>query len=226
MERKQITYDDFMSYTQIKPGIVHIHQGMIYKNSPYTESLVEEIEQVSAHPVFSQITLPLYSLYCQEMYFGYVYRFNNNLRQVADAIYLKLVKGEEQFALELISLVEKLNSINMCYWDFHRNNVFSDQNGHPFLIDIDDMKANPSSLHKFHQAKYLTEYLMNLYFDDDKTVSEYYKNPTIQSYFRDETIKYLDSLNRRTGAVVELPYRIIDELSNPIKRELIKSRIK
>lgn len=226
METIQTDYETFMAYTPIKPGIVHLHQGLVYKNSPNSYEIVTAIEQSKTNPVFQHFSIPLAYLYIEDLYFGYIYQFNNQLHQVEDAEFLKIIKNTEDFAIKLISIIENLNSLNMCYWDFHRNNIFSDNFGNPFIIDYDDMKVSPNAVNKYHQAKYLTEYLLNLYLKQEKTLSQFLREPMIQRYFSDKTLEYIRNLISRTGECNELPYCIIDELSNPIKREVIKSRIK
>ncbi len=227
MQTHQITYDEFLSYNAIKPGIVHIHQGIVFKHSPNSEELIDTITTVTqGSMVRNYITIPQAKLRVDEMFFGYQYPFNNELRQVEDAIYLGLIKGEEQFAILLLSLIEELNRLELCYWDFHRNNVFSNQSGHPFLIDLDDIKYQPTLLNKYHQIKYLTEYLLNMYLKKDKILLDYRREPLLQQYFTSETMEYIQGLAKKPGTITELPYCIIDEFKDSYKKEELKIRIK
>ncbi len=227
MQTREITYDEFLSYNAIKPGIVHIHQGLVFKHSPNSEELIETIETITqGTPVRNHITIPHTKLKVNNNYFGYQYDFNNKLRQVEDALFLEIIKDEEQFATLLLTLIDELNKLDLCYWDFHRNNVFSDQLGHPFLIDLDDIKYQPKPLNMYHQLKYLTEYLLNLYLKKEKILLEYRREPLLQQYFSQKTIEYIQGLGKKPGTVTELPYCIIDEFSDTYKKEELKIRIK
>ena len=226
MERKEITYDEFMSYPNIKPGVVHIHEGIVYKHSPNSFEIISELDRTKAHPVMKSISIPTHYLYTKDNYFGFTYQFNKDLHLIEDAIYLGIIKDINTFISELLRIIEELNRMNMCYWDFHRKNIYANKEGNPFMIDVDDMKFNPKELNLNYQAKYLTEFILNIYFNQEKTVPEYIRNFAIQTYLSTESLAYLDSIVRRNGSRIELPYRIIDELSNPSKREVIKSKIK
>lgn len=226
MEEIQIDIDKFMSFQQIKPGIVHLHEGMIYKHSQGTEKLVTAIEKTKAHPVMKHITIPEAKLFIEDFYFGYAYQFKNKLRQVLDALYLGIIPNEESFVLELINIIEELNKLGFCYWDFHRNNIFSDEEGHPFLLDIDDIRTKTTGVNRYHQIKYLTEFILNIYLDTDKTLSQLMQQPFFRKYITENTITYIESLIKRNGNINELPFCIIEELSNPYKKELLKTIIK
>ena len=52
------------------------------------------------------------------------------------------------------------------------------------------------------------------------------KQPAIRKYLKDSTITYIESLIKRNGNINELPFCIIEELSNPYRKELIKTSIK
>lgn len=226
MERKEITYDEFMSYPKIKPGVVHIHEGIVYKHSPNSFEIISEIDRTKGNPLMKSISIPTHYLYTKEDYFGFTYQFNRDLHLIEDALYLGIIKDINTFISELLKIIEKLNKMNMCYWDFHRKNIYSNNEGNPFMIDVDDIKLNPKELNLYHQAKYLTEFILNIYLNQEKTVPEFRRNFAIQTYLSTESLAYLDSIVKRNGNRVELPYIIIDELSNPLKRELIKSKIK
>ena len=226
MKRIQLDIDEFMSFKQIKPGVVHLHNGMIYKHSHSSEKLVTALDMTKAHPVMKNITIPEAKLYIDNFYFGYAYQFNNKLRQVLDALFLGIIPNEETFILELINIIEELNKLGFCYWDFHKNNIFSDAEGHPFLLDIDDIRTQENNVNRYHQIKYLTEFILNIYLDTDKTLSQLMQQPAIRKYLKDSTIAYIESLIKRNGNINELPFCIIEELSNPYRKELIKTSIK
>lgn len=226
MQKIHTTYEEFMSYLKIKPGIVHLNDGIVYKHSPNSEEIIQAIEESKTHPVFKHISIPLSYLKIKDLYFGYTYEFKNDIHLVEDAIYLGIINNINEFISELLKIVEELNKLNMCYWDFHRNNIYSDKNGVPFIIDIDDMVYNPTRVNQYHQVKYLTEYILNLLLDQEKTLSQFLRDPAMQKHMSIESMDYIESLIRRTGTVTTLPYKLIEELSNPYKRELIKSKIK
>lgn len=226
MKKRQITIEEFLSYTPIKPGVVHIHQGLVYKHAPNSLEIANAINDAKADPVFKYITVPKSVLFLDDIYFGYTTKFQSNLHIVEDAEYLGIITDINEYIWKLIQIIEKLNKLNMCYWDFHRNNIYSDKDGVPFIIDIDDMVYNPTRVNQYHQVKYLTEYILNLLLEQEKTLSQFLRDPAIQKYMSIESMDYIESLIRRTGTVTNLPYKLIEELSNPYKRELIKSKIK
>lgn len=226
MKHIHLDYDEFMSYNKIKPGIVHLHNGIIYKNSPGTNELVDIIEKTKTNPVMKHISLPTAKLFIEDCYFGYTYKFNNKLRQVIDAIFLGIIANEEQFILELIDIIEKFNQLGLCYWDFHKNNIFSDQEGHPYLLDIDDIRTEQTRLNRYLQIKYLTEFIIDTYLDTDKTLQQILREPIIKKTLKETTIKYIETLIRRNEQIVDLPFCVIEELSNPHLKELIKTNIK
>ena len=226
IKKRQITYDEFLSYTQIKPGLVHIHQGLIYKHSPNSLEIVSAIEETKANPVFRYISTPKSILMIEDFYFGYTSKFRTDLHIVEDAEYLRIVKDINDFIWKLLHIIEELNKLNFYYWDYHQNNIFSDLRGNPFIIDIDDMNTSYSELNLYHQAKYLTEYLLNILFSQEKPIQKYAKSEILEKYLSTESMNYIRSLLKRTGANTNLPYILIEELSNPYKREVIKSKIK
>ena len=46
--------------------------------------------------------------------------FNNKISLIKDAIYKGVIIDLNKFLLELLNIIEKLNSLNLCYWDFHQ----------------------------------------------------------------------------------------------------------
>lgn len=226
MENIQMNLEEFLSLNKLKPGVVHFRDGIVYKNSPNSKEVVELIEQTKTHPVMKHISLPTAKIFIDDFYFGYTYKFNSKIRQVIDALFLGIIPDEEKFALELIDIIEKFNELGLCYWDFHKNNIFSDESGHPYLIDIDDIRLNQTELDRYLQIKYLTEFILDTYLETDKTLQQLLRDPVIKKYFSIKTINYIESLIKRTEKTFDLPYIVIEELSNPHKRELIKSNIK
>jgi hypothetical protein len=210
----------------IKPGIVHIHNGIVYKNSPNSKEIVTKIDECKAHPVFKHFSIPLAYLYIKDFYFGYTYKFKTDLHLVDDAETLGIIKNKEDFIKELFLIIEQLNSINLCYWDFHKYNIYSDNSGNPFFIDYDDIQYNPSSLNMYHQSKYLTEYILQLLLNQEKTLIQFLKDSTLMEYLSNNSKEYLESLKCRTDKQIELPYTILEDLSDKSRRELIKSKIK
>lgn len=226
MQKAHITYEEFLSYLKIKPGVVHIKDSIVYKHSPNSEEIIKAIEESKTNPVFKHISIPLSYLYVKDLYFGFTYEFNTKLHLVDDAVSLGIITDKTLFIQQLFSIIEQLNEIDMCYWDFHKNNIFTDETGSPFLLDYDDMVLNPSPVNKYHQVKYLTEYILNLLLNQDKDIGKYIREPAIKQYLSSESTEYLEKLNKRTGEVCEFPYRILEELSCEAKKELIKSKIK
>lgn len=226
MERIDINMDAFMKMHQIKPTIVHLHKNRIYKRSPETLPLVNVIDSLRNEPPFKHIAIPEAYLYDKETYFGYVMKYYKKLKEVNEAIKKGIIKDIEKFAIELLQIIEELNKLNLCYWDFHFENILSNKQGHPFILDIDDMEYFPSNEDLHNQREYLTEFLLCIYLGKRKSVHAFARQEAIQKYFKDKTLMYIDSLGDLGRKAPDLPYCIIEELQNKDKRDMIKSKIK
>ena len=226
MERIDINMDAFMRMHQIKPTVVHLHKNKIYKRSPETLPIVNVINSLRNEQPFKHIALPEAYLYDKEQYFGYVMKYYKKLKQVNNAIKSGIIKDIEQFSLELLQIIDKLNKLNLCYWDFHFENVYSDKQGHPFILDTDDMEYFPSNEDLHNQREYLTEFLLCMYLEKRKSVHAFAREEAIQKYFKDKTLMYIDSLGNLQYPAPDLPYCIIEELHDKEKRDMIKSKIK
>lgn len=225
MEKIDINLNSFMKLKPIKETVVHIHKNQIYKRSPESLHIVSAIDSFRKEPVFKHISVPEAYLYDKNIYFGYVMKYYKKLKQVNEAIKKGIIKDVEKYALELLTIIEELNRLNLCYWDFHFENVLSDKNGHPFILDIDDMEYYPSNEDLHSQREYLTEFLLCIYLDKKRSVHRFAREEAIQKYFRSKTLAYIDSLGNLQHPAPDLPYCIIEELQDIDKREMIKSKI-
>lgn len=225
MEKIQISLDAFNKMKPLKKDIVHLHRNQIYKYSPETLEIVTAIDSFKSNPVFNHIAVPTAYLYDKKTYFGYVMKYYKKLHDVEEAIKKGIIKDIEKYALELLSIIEELNKLNLCYWDFHYQNILSDKKGHPFILDIDDMEYFPSNEDLHCQREYLSEFLLCIYLNQRKSVHAFARQEVIQKYFSDKTLMYIDTLGDLKEDAPQLPYCIIEELHDEDKREMIKSKI-
>ena len=225
MNKIEISYARFLSFPALKNGVIHRHNGKLYKRSPESWAIVTAIEKYQKDPEFKSISVPKAYLFDKKVYFGYVMEYYKNLNKIKKAMELGIINDLEKYALELLSIIEKLNDLNMCYWDFHRGNILADEKGQPFIIDIDDINYLPSFEELHYQRQFLTEFLLNLYFDNNKSVASYPKIPIVQKCFSPKALAYLNKLGNLGENVPELPYCIIEELKDKEKRDMIKSKI-
>ena len=225
MEKIDINLETFMKLKAIKKSVIHIHKNHIYKRSPESQSIIETIDSFRTEPVFQHISTPEAYLYDKEKYFGYVMKYYKKLKQVNEAIKKGIIKDIETFALELLNIIEELNKLNLCYWDFHFWNVFSDKQGHPFILDIDDIDYFPSNEDLHNQKEYLTEFLLCIYLEKRQSVHRFAREEVIQKNFSSKTLNYIDSLGNLQYPSPDLPYCIIEELRDIEKRDMIKRKI-
>ena len=226
MERIDINLDVFNKMKPLKKNVVHIHQNKLYKYSPESLNIVRTIDEFSSNPVFKSIAIPQAYLYDKQKYFGYIMKYYKKIYQVEQAIQNGLIKDIEKYALELLSIIEELNKLNLCYWDFHCGNILSNNKGHPFILDVDDMEYFPTNEDLHSQREYLSEFLLVIYLGKRKSIHSFAREDIIQKYFKNSTLEYLDTLGDLKEPVPRLPYCIIEELSDIDKRETIKSKIK
>lgn len=226
MLKIQINTDKFLKMKALKQDVVHLHRNKIYKYSPETEELVKAIESFRSNPVFKHISVPTAYLYDKKQYFGYIMKYYRRLHKVQTAIRKGIVKDIEQYALELLAIIEELNKLNLCYWDFHFENIYSDRKGHPFILDIDDIELCPTNEDLHNQKEYLTEFLLCMYLGQRKSVHAFARQEAILNNFSDKTLEYIDTLGDLSKPAPDLPYCIIEELHDKEKRDMIKSKIK
>lgn len=225
MEKIDISMDKFMKMKKIKPKVIHLYMGKIYKHSPNSLSIIETIDALRTESVFKHISTPEAYLYDKQKYFGYIMKYYKKLKQIKEAEEKGEIRNIEKFAIELLLIIEELNKLNLCYWDFHSQNILSDKEGHPFILDIDDMDYYPTDEDLHNQRECLTEFLLYLYLDTDKPVHSFLKDEVIQQSFGTKTLTYIDTLGDLNKTPPELPYCIIEELRDKEKRDMIKSKI-
>lgn len=225
MNKIEISIERFLRFPPLKPGIVHRHKNMVYKYSPNSLEIITAIENYRKEEVFKHMSTPKAYLFSKKTYFGYTMEYYKKLKKINSALNLGIIKDIEIYVLELLEIIEKLNSLNLCYWDFHNSNILSDEFGHPFIIDIDDMNYIPTHEDLHYQRQFLTEFLLNLYLEKNKDTISYYKEASIQKHFTSKTLRYLENLGNLGLDVPDLPYCIIEELSDKEKRDMIKSKI-
>ena len=225
MDKIQINFDKFSKMKALKKDIVHLHRNKVYKHSPETLEIVTAIDSFRNNPVFQHVALPTAYLYNKKQYFGYIMKYYKKLHDVEEAIKKGIIKDIEKYALELLAIIEELNKLKLCYWDFHHENILSDEQGHPFILDFDDMDYFPSNEDLHNQREYLTEFLLCIYLGKRKSVHSFAREEAIQKYFKEKTLMYIDTLGDLKEPAPDLPYCIIEELHNEDKRDMIKSKI-
>lgn len=225
MEKIDINIGAFMKMKQIKPTVIHLHRNKIYKRSPESLPIIETIDSFRNQPVFKNTSLPEAYLYDKKGYFGYIMKYYKKLKQVDEALKKGIIKDIETFSLELLQIIDELNKLNLCYWDFHFENILSDSKGHPFILDLDDIDYFPSNEDLHNQREYLSEFLLCIYLEKRRSIHRFAREDVIQKYFSTKTLTYIDTLGDLGKTAPDLPYCIIEELRDKEKRDMIKSKI-
>ncbi len=227
MECETITKERFLSFRPLKQDIVHVHQGEVYKRDNASKRVILKLDEHRGDPRFKQILIPDALLFEEKPtelnYFGYKAKYYRRLRKVLEAA----KKGQidlNQFFQELLLIIQALNQEGMLYWDFHDKNILV-KNGHPFIIDIDDICLNPDADDETHQREYLTEFILNTYLECCSTIIGFKSNKTIKDAFSQQFNDYLNYTLYRSPEHI-LPYKILEELKDKDKVEYVKRKIK
>ena len=226
MQQIDIDLEKLVSYPAIKPGIIHWNGTDIYKHSPLSQPVLKHIENNLDNVVFKNLSTQKAYLYYQKKYFGYMMEFNNKISLIKDAIYKGVIIDLNKFLLELLNIIEKLNSLNLCYWDFHQKNIYANNDGKPFIIDVDDMIYNPNNEDLHDQRKYLSEFIIYLYFKKDLSTIKFARNEVIEHFFNKKTLDYLEDIGNISIPAPDLPYILLEEFHDEEKIRWIKRRIK
>ncbi len=227
MKCETITKERFLSFPPIKQDIVHVYKGEIYKRDTASKRVVLKLDELRNDPRFNQILIPNALLFEERTteisYFGYKAKYYRRLKKVLEAA----KKGQinlDTFFQELLSFIHLLNQEDMLYWDFHDKNILV-RNGHPFLIDIDDICLNPDSDDETHQREYLTEFILNTYLECCSSVIGFKCNSIVRQTFSKEFYDYLCYTQYRSPEHI-LPYSILEELKDKDRVEYVKKKIK
>lgn len=228
MQEIEITRKKFNSYKKIVYGVVHHDDTNIYKYSPASWPIMTTIEKYSSEECLKNIAVPKAYLMCQKKFFGFVMEYNKTLTKIKEAIQTKKIKNIEIYAMKLLEIIENLNQIGIHYWDFHSNNVLVNNEGEPFLVDIDGAEYIQDLQDLHNQREYLTEFLINIYLDkEDLFFIHKPKWDWIgRKYMSESTRKYIDTLGNLSKPIPELPYCIVEELKDEEKISLIKTQLK
>lgn len=226
METIEISKKQFLSLPVMKKGVVHINKHQLYKYSPDSINIIDEIDSKRHYRVMKHLSVPQAYLYYKKQYFGFSMKYYKKLKQIKDCLDRNIIKSLDNYIIELLKIIEELNSLNLIYWDFHERNILADANGNPFLVDIDSMSNLPTSEELHYQQEYFTEFLLNLYIEKRKSVVGYLKTPSFKHYFSDKSIKYFEDIINLGSQTPDLPYCILEDLKDKEKILELKKHIK
>ena len=224
MNKIEITPERFLTFPPIKPGIVHRHKKQLYKYSPASKNIITTIDKYKYEEVMKQVTSPTAMLYHQKRYFGYTMEYYKKLKRIREAIKSGRIKDINEYMLNLLTIIEKLNELNLIYYDIHDNNVLVDENGKPFLIDIDDIVTIPSIEDFYQQSQYLTEFILNVYLEEYKTLRVHISDKELRKILSQKVISYMENLTVIANPAPSLPYVLLDELKDKEKVLKLKNK--
>ena len=226
MNTIELSQERFLRFPSLKHGVVHIHNGNLYKYSPSSWGIVTTIEKYHHEEVFNHLSIPKAYFFNQKEYLGYVMEYYKKLKRIKEALKKGLIKDLNEYLFNLIVIVEKLNELNLIYWDFHDDNILVDEKGNPFIIDIDDIEIIPAVDEFYRQRRYLTEFILNMYFEDYRSFGVYLRNKELRNILSKKIITYMENLTTHAKPIPDLPYLLIEELKDDEKLQLIKRSIK
>ena len=220
----EITPERFLTFPPVKPGVVHRHKKQLYKYSPASQNIITTIDKYKHEEVMKQVISPTAMLYHQKRYFGYTMEYYKKLKKIREALKSGRIKDLNEYLLNLFAILEKLNELKLIYCDIHDNNVLVDEKGKPFLIDIDDIVTIPSIEEFYQQSQYLTEFILNIYLEEYKTLRMRIGDKEVRSIFSEKAIAYMENLTVIANPIPELPYLLLEELKDEEKVLKLKSK--
>lgn len=222
----KITREELWEMEDIYNSNVYLKNGIIYKCDTESEQVIKKIHQLGNHPYLKQIVKPIDFLELEKEYFGYTMLYYNTIKKVNEAIKQGTIKNLGDFFDELFMIITKLNTLKLIYWDFHENNIFSDENGHPFIIDLDDIEQEPSDTNLLEQKEYLTEFLLGTYTEQYHGYYWYFKTTALKDILNKEANEYLEMIRNGDPTVKEMPYSVLTELEDQDKTNALKLALK
>ena len=221
-----ITREELEKMEDIYNGNVYLKDGIIYKRDTESEQVIKKIHQLGNHPYLKQVVKPIDFLELEKEYFGYTMRYYNTIKKVNKAIKQGTIKNLGDFFDELFMIITKLNTLKLIYWDFHENNIFSDKDGHPFIIDLDDIEQEDSDTNLLEQKEYLTEFLLGTYIVQYHGYYWYFKTPALQNILNKEANEYLEAIRCGDHSLKDMPYSVLTELEDQEKTTALKLALK
>lgn len=227
MQEIEITKRKFNSYKKIINGIVHCDENNIYKYSPTSWPIMTIIENNIDKEYFKNIATPKAYLICQKKFFGFVMDYNKTIIKISEAIKANRIENINKYIEKLLNIIEELNKIGIYYWDFHSGNIMVDENGNPFVLDIDGAEYIPEIDYLHSQREYLTEFLINIYLGKDDLF--FIHKPKWEwighKYMSKKSQDYINVLGNLCKPAPELPYCILEDFKDEEKLMLIKSQL-
>ena len=153
-----------------------------------------------------------------------IIEYYKKLKRIREAIKSGRIKDINEYMLNLLTIIEKLNELNLIYYDIHDNNVLVDENGKPFLIDIDDIVTIPSIEDFYQQSQYLTEFILNVYLEEYKTLRVHISDKELRKILSQKVISYMENLTVIANPAPSLPYVLLDELKDKEKVLKLKNK--
>ena len=98
------------------------------------------------------------------------------------------------FLIELIKMVEELNSLDIAYWDFHSNNVLVDKKGMPFLLDVDDIEYKAEKELLYRQIEYLIEFIFNVTLSNNYSLIKTLKSEALNGILSKKTLQFIQNI--------------------------------
>ena len=88
------------------------------------------------------------------------------------------------------------------------------------------MIYNPNNEDLHNQRKYLSEFIIYLYFKKDLSTIKFARNEVIEHFFNKKALDYLEDIGNLSIPAPDLPYILLEEFQDEEKIRLIKRRIK
>ncbi len=228
MESQIITKERFLSFRPLKQDIVHVYRNQVYKYDDASKDIVLKLNEHRDDPEFKKILIPdtlLYERISEEelSYFGYKAKYYRRAKKVLQAVKSGKINIDTYF-LELLQFIDLLNKNGILYWDFHDKNILV-LDGHPFILDIDDICLTADADDETCQREYLTEFILNMYFEQFRSIIGYKNDTAVRNAFSREFTDYLAYTLYRSPEHI-LPYKILEELQDKDKVAYVKKYTK
>jgi hypothetical protein len=222
----QITEEKLKKMKDLKDGLVHVQNGIVYKHDSESEELIKRIVQLGNHPYLEQLAKPIDLLEIEKEYYGYTMLYYKNIKLVTEAIKSGIIKNLGDYFDELFMVLTKLNTLKLIYWDFHENNIFADEKGRPFILDLDDISQEDSDENLLEQKEYLTEFLLGTYLERYRGFYSYFITPAFKEILNSEANEYLEAIRESDYSLKDMPYCVLTELEDQDKTNALKLRLK
>ena len=194
MNTIHLNIDKFLSYNPIKPGIVHKKKKLVYKYAPTTQSMMSFLDGQRYEDVLSHVSLAKAFLYSRDEYWGYAMKYYERLTSIKTYFnrFNKDRNRIDQYVKELINVLIELEKLELCYNDFHFNNVMVDEGGKPFLLDADHMRVEPDRKFLNFQRARLINFILNIYTDSNyDLLNKFINELELKDYFSKDFVRYL-----------------------------------